>query len=62
LRQIEFKEKDEDSKLTVLLSKSKEGTELTLIHTNIPEGQPLYKQGWINHYFIRMKNYFESFK
>lgn len=59
-RTTEFDESDEDSKLTILLSKTKEGTELTLVHTNIPEGQIQYEQGWVDHYFIPMKNYFET--
>jgi hypothetical protein len=35
-----------------------DGCELTLIHTNIPEAQTQYKQGWIDNYFTPMKNYF----
>lgn len=58
-RTTEFDESDEDSKLTILLSKTSEGTELTLIHTNIPEGQTQYRQGWIDHYFTPMRNYFK---
>lgn len=58
-RTTEFSEDDEDSILTIQLREVSEGsTELTLIHTNIPEGQTQYEQGWIDHYFIPMKEYF----
>ena len=57
-RTFEFKDTDEDSELIIRLKEIQEGCELTLIHTNIPEGQTQYKQGWIDNYFIPMKNYF----
>jgi activator of HSP90 ATPase len=57
-RTAEFKDTDEDSELIIRLKEVREGCELTLIHTNIPEGQTQYKQGWIDNYFIPMKNYF----
>lgn len=57
-RSSEFDDSDEDSELTILLSERKDGTELTLIHTNIPEGQTQYEQGWIDNYFVPMKEYF----
>jgi len=57
-RTSEFDESDEDSKLTVRLVEIENGTEMTLIHTNIPEGQTQYKQGWVDHYFEPMKKYF----
>ena len=57
-RTEEFKETDEDSELIIKLKEVKDGCELTLIHTNIPEAQTQYKQGWIDNYFIPIKNYF----
>jgi activator of HSP90 ATPase len=57
-RTFEFKDTDEDSELIIRLKEIQEGCELTLIHTNIPEGQTQYKQGWIDNYFTPMKNYF----
>jgi len=59
-RTTEFKNNDEDSELIIRLKEIKEGTELTLIHRNIPEGQTQYRQGWIDHYLIPMKSYFEK--
>ncbi len=57
-RTSEFQPADEDSELTIRLAAVAGGTELTLIHRHIPEGQTQYKQGWINHYFTPMKAYF----
>ena len=45
-RTSEFAENDEDSLLQITLKKVSEGTEFTLKHTNIPEGQKQYLQGW----------------
>jgi activator of HSP90 ATPase len=61
-RTSEFTDNDEDSKLIIRFKEIESGTALTLIHSNIPEGQTQYKQGWIDHYFIPMKQYFENKK
>ena len=58
----EFDSTDEDSKLEIRLSKITNGTQLTLIHTNIPQGQLQYKKGWIEHYFTPMKEYFKELR
>ncbi|MFN8259250.1 MAG: SRPBCC domain-containing protein [Bacteroidales bacterium] len=58
-RTSEFKSSDEDSELIIRLRETKEGCELTLIQNNIPKGQPDYKKGWVDNYFIPMKNYFK---
>jgi uncharacterized protein YndB with AHSA1/START domain len=48
-----------DSRLEVLLDVVPDGTRLTLIHSNLPEGQAEeFKQGWIDFYFTPMKAYF----
>jgi activator of HSP90 ATPase len=57
-RTSEFDENDEDSILTVLLSEQPKGCELVLLHTNIPSGQTQYEQGWGDHYFEPMKEFF----
>jgi activator of HSP90 ATPase len=59
-RTSEFSDKDEDSELTLQFEETENGTLLTLIHTNIPEGQKQYEKGWIEHYFEPMKKYFSS--
>jgi len=57
----DFPEGAEDSLLEILLEKSGKGTKLTLIHSDIPEGQAdSYKQGWKDFYFTPMKKYFKS--
>ncbi len=59
-RTTEFSETDEDSRLEITLTPIPEGTELHLKHTHIPEGQTQYKQGWIDHYFYPMQQYFTA--
>jgi activator of HSP90 ATPase len=59
-RTNEFPEGAPDSRLEVLLEEVATGTELTLVHTEIPEGQSeSYKQGWLDFYFKPMQEYFK---
>lgn len=57
-RTSDFEKKDQDSQIEILLSEAAEETELTLIHSNLPESGEHYKQGWEEHYFQPMKAYF----
>jgi len=57
-RTVEFKKDDEDSLVTVLLKPIDGGTEITLTHTNIPEGQTQYETGWVDNYFEPMQDFF----
>lgn len=57
-RTTEFDESDPDSELIVRLAPVEGGTELTLIHNKIPQGQPDYKKGWEDHYLTPMAAYF----
>ena len=58
-RTTEFPEGSPDSRLEVRLEADGAGTRLTLVHTEIPEGQgPQYEQGWKEHYFTPMQRYF----
>jgi len=57
-RTSEFAENDEDSRLEIHLKEVEAGTELELIHTNIPEGQTQYENGWVESYFNPMTEYF----
>ena len=42
-----------------MLEEVEEGTRLTLIHSEIPEGQgEQYRQGWEEHYFEGVREYF----
>lgn len=50
-----------DSTLTVLFAPFDGGTQVTLVHENLPEGQSeSYRDGWHAHYFAPMKAYFAS--
>jgi uncharacterized protein YndB with AHSA1/START domain len=60
-RTTEFPENSPDSLIELLLTPAQEGTQLTLIHTNIPDGQAVsYKQGWMDYYFKPMQEYFSE--
>ncbi len=59
-RTTEFKEMDKDSILTLTFKEVGNGCELTLAHSKIPEGQPNYKQGWQEHYFTPMQEYYKN--
>ena len=58
-RTSEFPEESPDSRVEILFEKADSETKLTLIHTDIPEGQAdSYKQGWEDFYFTPMRAYF----
>ncbi len=57
-RTTEFDASEEDSQIEILLNERDGQTELTLIHTNLPEHGEQYKNGWEEHYFKPMKAYF----
>lgn len=57
-RTYEFEETDDDSHLEILLKETNGQTELTLIHTNVPEDGEHYIAGWEQHYFQPMKDFF----
>ena len=59
-RTSQFEEGEEDSKTEILLNEINGQTELTLIHTNVPESGEHYIKGWDNHYFQPMKKYFSK--
>ncbi len=57
-RSTQFADTDPDSQIELVLKKSARGTRVTLKHTNVPDGQHSYKEGWKTHYFVPMKAYF----
>jgi activator of HSP90 ATPase len=57
-RTSQFEPSEEDSIIDVILKEADDGTELTLIHTKVPESGEHYIEGWENHYFTPMKAYF----
>ena len=62
-RTTEFDDEHEDSIVTVTLEEVEDGTLLTLIHSQVPEGQTSYQEGgWEEHYFEPMKAYFAERK
>lgn len=49
------------SRLTLTLEPSDKGTLLTMLHTDVPESQAeSYRQGWIEHYWEPMEEYFRD--
>ncbi len=59
-RSSQFEESEEDSIIEISLNETRDETELTLIHSNIPESGEHYKKGWDKHYFQPMKLYFSN--
>ncbi|MHA1577110.1 MAG: SRPBCC domain-containing protein [Candidatus Thorarchaeota archaeon] len=60
-RTTEFPTGSSDSIVEIIFEAVVKGTKLTLIHTEIPEGQgDTYKQGWKDYYFTPMKSYFKN--
>ena len=60
-RTTEFDTSDESSFLEITLLDHDNVCELTLKHTNIPDGQgDQYKTGWSTHYFEPMTKYFSE--
>ncbi len=61
-RAADFPEGSPDARLEVLLEPDEQGTRITLVHTNLPEGQgPSYEEGWLDYYFKPMAGYFTIF-
>lgn len=59
-RTTEFAESDKDSELLITFEDNDLGCTQTLTHTNIPDGQSNYEQGWEDHYFSPMRAYFSK--
>jgi len=58
-RTIEFPAEARFSKVVLHLAEAPEGTQLTLLHSDIPPGQAeRYRKGWHEHYFEPMCEYF----
>jgi activator of HSP90 ATPase len=58
-RTTEFPANAPDSHLEILFEEIKDGTRLTLNHTQLPEGQvEEYIQGWKDYYFKPMHDHF----
>ena len=59
-RTSDFAPADADSQIEVTLKEVPGGTEITLRHTAIPDGQSGYEDGWQENYFDPMRDYFSG--
>lgn len=60
-RSTDFKEGQLDSFLLVKFDEAANGTKITLIHSEIPDGQGTsYKKGWKDFYITPMRKYFSK--
>jgi activator of HSP90 ATPase len=60
-RTTEFPEIAPDSRLEILFEKHNSETKITLIHTQVPNGQERkYEKGWKENYFKPMKKFFKK--
>ncbi len=57
-RTTNFGNSDGDSRIDVTLEAVDGGTQLTLSHTDVPDGHTGYEGGWVSHYFEPMKKHF----
>ena len=57
-RTSEFGNSDENSRLEVVFEARREGTIVTIRHSNLPEHGMQYKMGWVDNYLDPMKEYF----
>ena len=58
-RTTEFTDDEPSSKIEVLCSKEGNATRVTVIHSNVPDGQHSYEHGgWQTNYFEPMRAYF----
>jgi activator of HSP90 ATPase len=60
-RTTEFPEDSPDSRLEIMIEGVDGGAQVTLVHTEIPDGQGEdYRQGWTEYYFEPMGRYFSA--
>ncbi len=57
-RSSDFNPDDPDSTIKINFEETSDGCLMTLTHSEIPDGQPDYYQGWIDNYLEPMKDYF----
>ena len=60
-RTSEFPNAAPDSTVEIRLSRVPKGTKLSLLQSDIPDGQSdMYAEGWLEHYFDPMTRYFQA--
>lgn len=58
-RTTDFPPDSPDSRLEIIFEQTSKQTKVTLLHTNMPDGQGAgYDQGWTDYYFTPMQEYF----
>ena len=57
-RTQQFEEQHESSRIEVTFEEAAGGTHVTIHHTDVPDGQPDYGQGWVDHYLEPMKRHY----
>ena len=57
-RTSQFSESEPDSLVEITLKADGDGTEVTIIHSELPDDGMHYLQGWIDFYFTPMTEYF----
>lgn len=50
-RTSEFNDNEKDSQIEILRNATDGETELTLVHSEVPESGEHYKKGWDDHYY-----------
>jgi uncharacterized protein YndB with AHSA1/START domain len=62
-RTTEFPSAAPDSTVEIRLSSVPKGTKISLLQSDIPDGQSdMYTEGWLEHYFDPMTRYFQAEK
>jgi uncharacterized protein YndB with AHSA1/START domain len=59
-RTSEFEDSTKDSLLEILFTPEGKGTIVTIQHSELPADGMQYKQGWVEFYFLPMKEYFKK--
>ncbi len=59
-RTSQFEDDEQDSQLEIVLNEINGQTEITLIHSLLPQSGAHYQKGWDDHYFQPMKDYFST--
>ena len=57
-RTHQFSENEPDSRVEITLKDDGDMTEVTIVHTGLPQHGMQYLQGWEDFYFSPMKEYF----
>ena len=59
-RTAQFADSEEDSLLTIELVAIDNATRIVITHEQLPEHGQQYEQGWVDHYFEPMKQFFTA--